>query len=357
MTKSSRHASLKEYLVNSIVGEMLESSAAGKDEIPSEHQLCERFNVSRNTVRRALLAISEQGFIESRHGSGWKIVRKSDGKLKKMAVIGNAEMPIVGQTGREILKLSLNSAFACEFIPLNVQRLDTFKGNMNLSGLSGMIVLSGTSMHENLVCELRTGKIPYIYGFYCGCEGGFSSVSVDHGECVRSLFRKMQASGNRRIAFFNRDIPADPSFKTRADTYLRTCMETGSQNLLLTVEEDFWMHDRKIENTLDFIRVSGVDSIICTTLMVASELVYILARNSIRVPQNLSVAGIGNDYYFPQFVRHAGLSGITRMEFNLKIIAKKLFEMIAGTINGADTSEGITLTEPKFVDDGTIDKK
>jgi GntR family transcriptional regulator of arabinose operon len=40
------------------------------EKIPSENELCERFGLSRQTVRHAIGKMSEDGLLESRRGSG-----------------------------------------------------------------------------------------------------------------------------------------------------------------------------------------------------------------------------------------------------------------------------------------------
>src|SRR4029453_11352284 len=39
--------------------------------VDSESQLCQRYAVSRPTVRRALEVLRDEGLVESRHGAGW----------------------------------------------------------------------------------------------------------------------------------------------------------------------------------------------------------------------------------------------------------------------------------------------
>ena len=40
------------------------------DLLPSEKELAELYDVSRNTLRKALKVLEEEGMIERRHGSG-----------------------------------------------------------------------------------------------------------------------------------------------------------------------------------------------------------------------------------------------------------------------------------------------
>ncbi|UCG38962.1 MAG: FadR family transcriptional regulator [bacterium] len=46
------------------------------DQLPSERELAEVFNVSRSSVREALRSLESQGFLESRQGDGTYIARK-----------------------------------------------------------------------------------------------------------------------------------------------------------------------------------------------------------------------------------------------------------------------------------------
>ena len=61
-----------------------EHIAAGRlapgQQLPSERQLCERFDISRVTARRALAALVDDGLIEASPGKGWFV---SDGHLSE----------------------------------------------------------------------------------------------------------------------------------------------------------------------------------------------------------------------------------------------------------------------------------
>ncbi len=42
--------------------------------LPSEHQLTEEFSCSRNTVRRAISMLAQEGFVQSMHGKGVQVI-------------------------------------------------------------------------------------------------------------------------------------------------------------------------------------------------------------------------------------------------------------------------------------------
>ena len=51
----------------------------GKDKLPSEQELCERYQISRQTVRTALNSLEEKGMIRKKRGSGSYITGKMAG--------------------------------------------------------------------------------------------------------------------------------------------------------------------------------------------------------------------------------------------------------------------------------------
>jgi DNA-binding GntR family transcriptional regulator len=63
---------------------LAEHIAAGRlapgEQLPSERQLCERFDISRVTARRALAALFEDGLIQPSPGKGWFV---ADGHLSE----------------------------------------------------------------------------------------------------------------------------------------------------------------------------------------------------------------------------------------------------------------------------------
>ena len=59
-----------ERIVDWVNAEIQDGSLARGERLPSENELMERFGVSRQTVRRALEELAENGLVEGRRGSG-----------------------------------------------------------------------------------------------------------------------------------------------------------------------------------------------------------------------------------------------------------------------------------------------
>lgn len=70
----------RETLADQIYGRVLELIASGQiaegDKLPSEHQISQRFSVSRPVVREALARLRDDGIIVARHGIGSFVRRR-----------------------------------------------------------------------------------------------------------------------------------------------------------------------------------------------------------------------------------------------------------------------------------------
>ncbi|MDX5361765.1 MAG: GntR family transcriptional regulator [Alphaproteobacteria bacterium] len=61
-------------LVNTLLDEIRGGLYATGQRLPTEHELCDRFAVSRYTVREALRRLQEMGFVERRQGMGTVLI-------------------------------------------------------------------------------------------------------------------------------------------------------------------------------------------------------------------------------------------------------------------------------------------
>jgi GntR family transcriptional regulator len=73
------------YMV--LLNEIKSGVYAERGSLPKEETLCERFHVSRITVRRALADLAEQGYVERRHGLG-TFIRAGVGTLAPTPSLG-----------------------------------------------------------------------------------------------------------------------------------------------------------------------------------------------------------------------------------------------------------------------------
>ncbi|WP_327137510.1 winged helix-turn-helix domain-containing protein [Streptomyces sp. NBC_01340] len=70
------------------------------DGVPSEAELMREYEVSRNTIRRALKVLEAEGVLESAPGVGWRVVRGGDRRslAERMADLITEDALSVGDT-------------------------------------------------------------------------------------------------------------------------------------------------------------------------------------------------------------------------------------------------------------------
>ena len=70
MTTTTAASKLYEGVTTAIAGEIAQGRYAPGQKLPSERELTERYNVSRATIREAMIALAIRGLVEARHNAG-----------------------------------------------------------------------------------------------------------------------------------------------------------------------------------------------------------------------------------------------------------------------------------------------
>lgn len=83
----------RERLGDQLYGQLLEQIVSGAlkegDKLPSENQICLAFQVSRPTVREALMRLHADGLVITRHGSGTYVQRRPSDHLTRLAKVSD----------------------------------------------------------------------------------------------------------------------------------------------------------------------------------------------------------------------------------------------------------------------------
>lgn len=83
----------KERLGDTLYGQILEQIVSGAlvegDKLPSENQICRSFQVSRPTVREALMRLHADGLVMTRQGSGTFVLKRPSGHLTRLAKVSD----------------------------------------------------------------------------------------------------------------------------------------------------------------------------------------------------------------------------------------------------------------------------
>lgn len=83
----------KQRLVDVLYGQILEQIVSGAlqegDRLPSEHQICQQWNVSRPTVREALMRLRADGLVMARQGAGTFVSKRPSDLLIRLATVSD----------------------------------------------------------------------------------------------------------------------------------------------------------------------------------------------------------------------------------------------------------------------------
>lgn len=84
-------ASKYEEIYRSIKAEIENSTYTRGDFLPSENEYVQRFGCSRNTVRRALAMLSQEGYVLARHGAGVQVIYQKNPDSLNLFSVGGIE--------------------------------------------------------------------------------------------------------------------------------------------------------------------------------------------------------------------------------------------------------------------------
>ena len=305
--------------------------------LPTEHALCEEFQVSRQTIRQALALLENERLIDRKQGSGSHIRNpeelEPDRKLSIAVVTTYISDYIFPSILREIEAVcSENNSVPLLFATQNQfsnerKILQTLLGMEHLDG----ILVEGTKTglpnpNLRLYQKLIDKGIPLVF-----MHGKYEQLSdtlyvMDdntNGSCmlVDYLYRK----GHRRIAgIFKHD---DIQGRQRFIGYMDAMQDYG-----LPIEDDdiLWYSteakERFLNDTFSVAWVEGIQkrcsAVICYNDEIAAKLVAYLVKNGINVPDDMAVVSFDNSQYSE--MASPRISSLSHAQYNVGRLAAEL---------------------------------
>jgi len=164
-------------LVAALTEEILNRNEEASFPIASEHQLCDRFGVSRVTVRLALGDLENRGLIYRKHGKG---------------TFANGHKTRIHRH----LGILMKSPQASEHRPI----AEMIRGAEKASSLGGVIVLP-QNVTENDLEVLKNRNIPYLIFTETNLPG--PCISLGQKEAARQVTLQLLEQGHRRFALLS----------------------------------------------------------------------------------------------------------------------------------------------------------
>lgn len=145
---------LEEMLLNEIES----GQRAPGSKIPTENELSEQYHVSRVTVRKALAALDEQGYLERKSGKGTFVAEKKMQRAISSAVISFSQMCQFMNTkaGAKTIKIALEDPTVKE------------SSLMNLKDDEKVLVIERIRYSDDKPVLLECNKFPESFSFLFG---------------------------------------------------------------------------------------------------------------------------------------------------------------------------------------------
>lgn len=273
------------------------------EKLYSEHELSRMFGLSRQTVRRAIGILEQEGLVERVQGSGTYIGSRMGGARKKtmnIAVISTyVDGYIFPPTLRGIVKALSEAGYTTQIAFTN-NRVDDerkiLKGLLEKDNVDGVIAeaTKGELPNPNLKYyqELRDRQIALLF-FNCGYpELDAPLVALDDICISRDAVEYLITQGHRKIGgIFKAD---DGQGKLRYAGYLEALLRNGldvDDRKILWIDTEDQRSLSLIRDSL-FRRLAGCTAVFCYNDEVAFALLELLQKEGFRVPEQLSVMSI-----------------------------------------------------------------
>ena len=299
-------------LADRILEEIRQQEWKAGRRLPTEAELSQRFGVSRQTVRRALQLLAEEGVVQSRQGSGTYatgLARAS--QTRQVAVISSFLDDYIFPT----ILHDAQSVFAAEgystliFATENqISREREILQQLLAQPVGGILVEGSKTALPNpnsdLYQQLRGTGVPMVFLHRAYAElPGIPCVSDDNYGGGYKLAQYLIDKGHRRIGgIFKSDDVQGPQ------RYHGSVSAIRDQGLMISDRRFCWYDTQDRLEMMEqqggallrrFLteRLDDVSAVICYNDEVAFHLIRELLAMGRRVPEDMAVVSFDNSYY------------------------------------------------------------
>lgn len=290
-------------LIDAIRGFIESGRLKAGDKLFSENELSAMYRVSRQTVRKAIGILEEEGLLRSVRGSGTYVGDDRQENLRnrnRIAVVTTyVDSYIFPKTIQGIEKVLFEHGYSVQIAFTNnmlEREKSVLEDIISRDDVAGVIVEGTKSGLPNpniaLYRTLISRKVPLLFfnTYYPELEA--PHVSLNDVNAAYLAVNYLIGRGHRQIgAIFKLD---DGQGRLRYLGYLRAMAEAG---LTVTDSRMVWIdtdESKQLSLCVDKIwkRLDSCSALLCYNDQVAFQLIHLLTERGVRVPQDVSVISI-----------------------------------------------------------------
>ena len=319
-----------------------------KDRFLTEKQLCDIHGVSRQTVRQALMLLESADIIMRVRGSG-TFVGSGAGRSGQNTVKGSIGVistyfsdyifPHI-VTGAESVLGAAGSTMQLAITHNQVAEEYQALCSMLANGVQGLIVEPSKSALPNpnmeLYARLKHENIPLVFFNAKYPWADQPCAAMDDHAAGRIVTDHLFDCGHTEIAgiFALDDIQGHKRYSGFMDSCLAHGVKGSENNVLwYATAERTDMFTNSADKLLELLR--GKTAVVCYNDMIAVKLLRLCRENGLRVPDDISVAGIDDSQYAS--ICEVPLTTVHHPQKKLgEAAAKLLLDMIDGITPAGD---------------------
>lgn len=355
MDKKLKYYDLMEDLRKQIVSGKIKPG----EKLPSENELSGTYQVSRQTVRKALQILQNEGYIYAEHGRGTfcsEMARRT-GETKNIAVVTTYLSDyIFPRVIQEIDKVLTENGYSILLKNTRNSRNMEAKCLEELlqKGIDGLIIEPSKSQifckHINLYQTLDEYRIPYVF-----IQGSYAQLAekphILLDDCLGGYLvtKYLISLGHHHIiGIFKAD---DTQGQQRHKGYVQALQEAG-----IAYDPDkvvwFYTEDRKThpyEQMYHMAKTRCVhffDSVVSYNDQIALEVIRALEDAGLKVPEDVSVTGYDDSY-----LASSGKVPLTTVAHPQEKLGEMAAELLLGLLKEGNIpeSERQILVKPELV--------
>lgn len=310
--------------------------------LPSERRLVRTYGAQRNTVRQALGVLEREGRIASIGKSGWFVASGADAPVDREIAGGRVLFLTFRQhesASSDAIAHELSRVFASHGLQVlrydsaarqRAAHLETAEDIVEL-GANAVVLWPHGPVDTDLLVQIQS-TMPVVlvdrrtFGF------ASDSVRFDDFSGGRMLTEHLLSQGHRRIVFFA-DEPFVESVQSRWNGYHQALEAAGVEpdgNLTVLT---YLQHEPTFTAAMRHL-IGGLPepptAVVCSNDGVASRLLLLLREEGLRVPEDMAVAGFGNER--PNYLDLVGLTTVSQSFSDLgRVAGELLLERLSGS--------------------------
>lgn len=328
--------------------------------LPTEQLLCQRFHVSRQTVRQALSVLATEGMIERRQGSGSHILQSKEAANAPRRTVAVITTYISNYIFPSILReietvLSANNSAPTLYATQNQISNERRILQSLLDGkLPDGILVEGTKTglpnpNLDLYRKLISRGVPmvFMHGIYPELSDCLSVLDDNYGGS-RQLVEYLYQKGHRSISgiFKNDDLQGLQRYAGYADAIRDLGLPLEDQRVFWynTESKDYLLSDASFWDLASTTLLNST-ALVCYNDEIASRMVSLLVNHGLRIPDEIAVVSFDNSPYSELSV--IPITSLSHEEYNVGRMAAQLLVRLFHGEHGASQLAPWTLITRK----------